>query len=553
MFGLDRIREGVPGFERGVMRNPDGLHRVRRMLFVAGVAVLACGHAAGAQTVRGLVIGIDDYAHEKPLRGAVNDAEDISSALREIGVDDLTVLLDGDATRNNIVVQWQALMDRARRGDTLVLTYAGHGSQEKERVAETEPDGKDEVLVLGGFSRKGEGTGERIFDDEIHQWFLDAGRKGLRVIFVADSCHSGTLTRSVDPRAPAQTYRYVPPYELPNDSLELDLPQGAADTAEAGTGDLPHVSFLAGSQDHETVPEIPLPPGDANSQPRGALSYMFARAVRGEADDDGDGVLQGRELWRFVRENVRKESGSRQTPNLQPKDPGDKALLPLRRTATEPAPGTSATPGVTRLHVRDAGPEVLAALRERLPDVRMVSDKESHDFVWDAGRGDVITGLGDVAAYDMDVDDLPGVIRKWEAVRAIKALSARNSLRLRLDPHDGLHRRGARLAVRVEGLEGRWLTVFSLAGNGVVQHLHSGPSGHPTVPTDVPFRFEIETEVIPPFGADHVVAVSADSPLDALNDRLMRLDGSNAATELADVLAEASGWSLGIQGLYTAP
>ena len=540
------------------MRNPGGLRRVRRMLFVAGVAVLACGHAAGAQTVRGLVIGIDDYAYEEPLRGAVNDARDISRALREIGVDDLTVLLDGDATRNNIMVQWQALMDRARRGDTLVLTYAGHGSQEKERVAGTEPDGKDEVLVLGGFSRTGERS-ERIFDDEIYQWFLSAGRKGLRVIFVSDSCHSGTLTRSVDRRAPAQTYRYVSPYELPNDSLD-DLPQGAADTAGAGTGDLPHVSFLAGSQDHETVPEIPLPPGDANSQPRGALSYMFARAVRGEADDDGDGVLRGRELWRFVRENVRKESGSRQTPNLQPKDPGDKALLTLRRTATAPAPGTSATPGVTRLHVRDAGPEVLAALREKLPDVRMVSDKESPDFVWDAERGDVcgdvvcgdvITRLGDVAAYDVDVDALPGVIRKWEAVRAIKDLSARNSLRLRLDPHDGLHRRGARIAVRVEGLEGRWLTVFSLSGNGVVHHLYPGPSDHPTVPADVPFT--LKTEVIPPFGADHVVAVSADSPLDALNDRLMRLDGRKAATELADALAEASGWSLGIQGLYTAP
>ena len=549
------------------MRNPNLLHRVRRMLFVAGVAAVACVHAAGAQTVRGLVIGIDDYAHLKDLEGAVNDARDIEQALGQVGVDDLEVLENEEATRKNIEAEWQALMDRARRGDTLVLTYAGHGGQAKERVPGSEQDGMDEVLVLGGFSSEDEGTGERIIDDEIHQGFLDAGRKGLRVIFVSDSCHSGTLTRSVDRRAPAQTSRYAGYIgELTDDQLEPDLPQGTADTAETWTDDLAHVSFLAGSQDNQTVPEIRMLDGSGEWRPRGALSYTFARAVRGEAGD-GDGVLRRRDLWRFVIENVRKLAGSKQTPNLLPSasgDEGDEVLL--RTTSTEPAaaagtsaaPGIaplrvrSAAPGITRLRVLDAGPEVLAALRERLPDVRMVSDEEPPDLVWDAGRGEVITALGDVAAYEVeDVDALSGVIRKWEAVRAIKDLSARNSLRLRVEPHDGLHRRGARIAVRVEGMEGRWLTVFNLAGNGVVHHLHPGPSDHPTVAADVPFRFE--ADVIHPFGADHVVAVSADSPLDALNDRLMRLDGSKAATELAGVLAEARGWSLGIQGLYTAP
>ena len=531
------------------MRNPNLLHRVRRMLFVAGVAAVTCVHAAGAQTVRGLVIGINVYTHHEDLQGAVNDAEDISQALGEVGVDDLTVLLNGKATRKNIEAEWQGLMDRARRGDTLVLTYAGHGSQQKELVPDTERDGKDETLVLGGFSDKGEGTGERIIDDEIHQWFLDAGRKGLRVIFVSDSCHSGTLTRSVDPRAPAQTYRYIRSGELTDDQLEPDLPQGAADTAEAGMGDLPHVSFLAGSQDHETVTEFRTWDGSGEWRSRGLLSYTFARAVRGEADD-GDGVLRRHELWRFVKENVRKLSDSKQTPNLLPNASGDEVLL--RTTSVEPAAGTSAAPGLTRLHVQDAGPEALAALRVRLPDVRMVSDKGSSDLIWDAKRREVITVMGDVAAYDVDVDALSGVIRKWEAVRAIKDLSARNSLRLRVDPHDGSHRRGARIAVRVEGVEGRWLTVFSLSGNGLVHHLYPRPSHHPKVAADVPMvRFE--NYVIPPFGADHVVAVSADSPLDALNDRLMRLDGSKAATELADALAEARGWSLGIQGLYTKP
>ena len=69
--------------------------------------------------------------------------------------------------------------------------------------------------------------------------------------------------------------------------------------------------------------------------------------------------------------------------------------------------------------------------------------------------------------------------------------------------------------------------------------------------------FELEAEVTPPYGADHVVAVSASSALDGLNAALRRLDRRLAAGRAAALLsaakAEASGWSSGVQGLYTAP
>ena len=56
---------------------------------------------------------------------------------------------------------------------------------------------------------------------------------------------------------------------------------------------------------------------------------MFARAVEGEADLDGDGVLRRDELWRFVRENVRMMSEARQTPNLLPNSRGGEPVLRL--------------------------------------------------------------------------------------------------------------------------------------------------------------------------------------------------------------------------------
>ena len=105
-------------------------------------------------------------------------------------------------------------------GDTLVLAYAGHGGQEPERVLGSERDGQDKVLLLGGFRSAGAGTRERICDDELNQWFSDAGGQGLPVVFVADSCHSGTLTRSIDARAPSQAIRSSP-YTITDDMLFL--------------------------------------------------------------------------------------------------------------------------------------------------------------------------------------------------------------------------------------------------------------------------------------------------------------------------------------------
>ena len=549
--------------------SPDASRTVRRTLAAVGAVAGICGLVAlppaagaqeskglvtaGTQTVRGLVIGIDDYAPGiGKLQGAVNDARDIQQALAGMGVDDLTVLLDGAATRDRILAEWRDLLERAEPGDTLVLTYAGHGSQAPERVTGTERDGHDETLPLGGFRRHGPGARELIVDDEINQWFLDAGRKDLRVVFVADACHSGTLTRQADPRAPSLTYRYTPPS---SDSVELGLPEDAADTSEAGEGELAHVSFLAAGQEYETVPEVPIPDETGATRMRGALSYTFARALRGEADTDGDGALRRDELWRFVRENVRMEVASRQTPNLEPNSRGDEIVLRLApgTVAPDTDPSESAGHGAVRLAVLHAGPETLARARETLAGVRIVPDTESPDLLWDTRQRHVITRLGDVAARDVDLEALSGVIEKWKAVRAIGTLSARNSLRLRIDPHDGVHRKDSRIEVWIDGLKHPRLIVFNLAGNGVVQRLwSSGPAG---VAIDRPYK--LEADVAPPFGADHVVAVSAGSSLDALDAAIRDLHGRLAVDQVVELLADAragaSDWSSGIQGLYTAP
>ena len=560
------LRTAAAGFRwlaRTVRRSP-----------VPGMALMAAGlwacgilapPIASAQTVRALVIGIDDYGELRDLAGAVNDARDIAKALSKAGVQDLTVLKNLAATRQRISGEWRALVARARPGDTLVLTYAGHGGQEPARVAGTERDGLDEVLLLGGFRSSGPGTRERIPDDELNRWFSEAGERNLRVIFVADSCHAGTLTRSIDSRAPTVSVRTAR-YTIGDDMLELEMPEAAAAIEEA---DLAHVSFLAAGQEYEQVPEVALPREGGGREPRGALSYMFARAVEGEADLDRDGILRRSELWRFVRENVRMVSEARQTPNLLPNDRGGEPLLRLASQSPPPSSGadsassaspssladTNGTSRRLRLAVLNATPAVRAAVSDRLPQISLVSRREFPDLIWDAGARQAITGMGDVAAHDVGLAALSATVGKWEAVRAVKALSARAALRIRVHPHDGVHRRGDEMEIEVDGLRHPRLTLLGVSGNGTVHYLYPLPSDPAEVAVGRPFRLKLKAT--PPFGADHVVAISADSSLRGLNAQLVRLDGRRAARRAAKLIADAAiqarGWQSGIQGLFTAP
>jgi uncharacterized caspase-like protein len=118
------------------------MHRLAALL----LATCLAGPAL-AQTTYALVIGVDSYDSIPGLSGAVNDARDIADALTGIGAQ--TVLLtDHDASREAIIAEWTRLAEQAQPGDRLIVTYAGHGSNEAEAIAGEEVDGRDENWLL---------------------------------------------------------------------------------------------------------------------------------------------------------------------------------------------------------------------------------------------------------------------------------------------------------------------------------------------------------------------------------------------------------------------
>lgn len=448
------------------------------MLASAALAVLASAPAANARSLHALVIGIDAYAHEKPLLGAVADARDIADALNGLGIRP-TVLLDRSANRSAVEREWRTLLGRAVAGDTILLTYAGHGSRRFNPRTVGEADGADDLWLLPGFDQNDPGNREFVLDDDLNAWFRDAARKQVRVVLVSDSCHSGTMYRDADARAGEIGIRYSPSFAATEGPAADPEPPAWREPAGGEPAELATLTAYSAGLESETVPEVAVPGPDGRVTMRGALSHAFGRALRGEADNDRNGVLTRRELDVFVRQIVRELSGSAQHPDVWPPFTADTPVIPIG-TAMPPLAREKLRDSVRVRVIGDRG-----ALASEIPSARIVDG--AADLVWDVSRRQVVDARGDMVAERIDADGLGGVIDKVNALRSLIAARRLDPVTLRVEPGDGIHREGGPgVQLVVEDLRGGHLTLFGIAGNGVVQFLY------PTEPEDASAPVEAE-------------------------------------------------------------
>jgi len=541
-------------------------------LTVAGLSgpVPAAAQDSGDGTLRGLVIGIDAYAHVPPLGGAVNDAEAIAGALRSLGVQDLTVMVNQQVTRDGVTRAWDDLIARSRPGDVLVFTYAGHGSQEPERVPGSEEDHMDENFLLTGFDVSPPNNRERLVDDDIGDMLRKA--EGRTVVFVADSCHSGTVTRAFDPRAATHRTRFTNVGPIEDDMLPPP-PGGGAPPPEApgesdavaGEDSLSHVLFVAGVDEDKEVPEVTI--GD---QPHGALSYSVAHALMGEADRDGDGRVTVTEFQHFLRQGVRVYTDGRQSIRL---DVG--ADVPVTRVlakvggggggaVTAPAAVSLPTrPESVALYVMDDGGGGMAQVLAGQAPVTLVNDPSDADLVWDVGGGAIVSALGDVVATlpagapNQQAVAAARVATKWALISTLKAWPESKRLIVDLAPDNGLHRVGDRVTLTVVGHTLPYLTLFNLDPFGGLNRVFPIPEMGDTLDAYADGRsVTLSTDVFPPVGGDHFVALATEHPPQALYDALASLDGRPVdARGLLTVLRQAvSGQrhEMGLHGVFTA-
>lgn len=493
-----------------------------------------------------LSVGINDYRHLPKLEGAVSDAEDIIGAAVRAKARRAVLLRDGEASPERIRREWAALLGEARPGDSIVFTFAGYGGRERDKPPLDEPDGLDDAFLLSAFApRPGEaGFADKLLDDDIHAMLRQAGQKPLRVIFVADTCHSGSLTRNFDPRL-GVSLRSIPPYDE-NGAPPSSVLQPPADD---GLDELGHVTFIAATKERVSSPEIPI-----EGKKRGALSYSFARALDGAADNNRDGKLSRQELDSHIRQHVLQLSEAKQAPDIRyPRGTGGEIVLAGDQFGETSI--SESAPARLRLAVINVSPQMKRALHRSLENVLLTEDTAGADLIWDASDKTVLTGLGDPAAHLVEASALQGVIDKWSALNSIKRLVVLKPLQIIVKPHDGQHREGDNIFISTAPLRHPHVSVLNIAPDGEVKWLYPQEADKPKWSTGMPFSLTGDNGpvvVTPPFGADHLIVIASAAPL---ADLARRLKGKSAVN-LPDILGEVLDgvpYEIGLKGIYTTP
>ena len=520
------------------------------LLFIISIFVPLS--TVNAANLYGLVIGIDDYVGKaNDLVGAVNDAKDISGALRSAGAKKVSVFLNKDATKAKIQRAWQDLVSKAKKGDTIVFTYSGHGSQEDEPQGRNgEKDGKNENFLLANFSPDGPGSAERIVDDELFAWLKMADDKEVNVVLVADSCHSGTMHRAIGKQK--VRYRKGRFRDIQHDQLKYPAPE----MANIGEDDLKHVTFVGATSDDRLTPEITI-----NNAWRGALSWSFARALEGVADRDGDGYVSQLELLGYIIPAVKTHVENQQSPQIRPFRAEALKLFPVSRNNNRVSQFFSAGKfGFTRKGSFDTlRVFVNGASGTKLNNIKgvdVVSDKSSADVVWDNFSGTVSHTVGGLVAENVSKKSAKYVISKWSAIKFLKSKMLQSPVQSSLVRGDHRYKKGEIVEVEVSGIRYPYLTLFNLPPDGKVEFFLPAPNRPHEAGRDwrnqkYRQKFRVSN---PPYGAEHLVSIYSNEVLSGLHAVLANMRKPQSAQGLREALQQSlkgRKYQVGIISLYT--
>lgn len=232
---------------------------------------------------RALLIGINKYlVPGADLRGCVNDVKNLSAALVDLygfSPADVTVLLDGAATKKAMQSGIAKLVKDSKKGDVALLHYSGHGSNVPDDN-DDESDGRDEILCPANLDWE-----DPLRDDWLRAT-LDGLKPGVSFTAIMDCCHSGTNTRAMLPPDAPVVSRYLPsPWGLVAaesgrrsagaqvSQLRRSAPR-ARKTRDIVGAELPEI-LVTGCRDTQTSADAFI-----NGTYNGALTYALVEAMR---------------------------------------------------------------------------------------------------------------------------------------------------------------------------------------------------------------------------------------------------------------------------------
>ena len=244
------------------------------------VAMLPTEEAPEKLTLWVLAVGISNYKDERipDLKFASNDAKALYKFFLELkhrGVFKdvrMRLLVDEEATRANITEALGYFLRMASPEDTVVIFFAGHGGVE----------GGEHYFMAYDTDPKnlfGTGVSQTAFERALRRI------KAKRVVMLMDCCYSeGLLQVALVPRGEVEEVRRKFWEEVTRAEGRVAI---CSSTSE-------EVSF--------------------EKEGHGVFTYYLLKALRGEADRDGNGVITVNEAYAYVYRKVVEETEGRQRP-----------------------------------------------------------------------------------------------------------------------------------------------------------------------------------------------------------------------------------------------
>jgi hypothetical protein len=345
----------------------------------------------------------------------------------------------------------------------------------------------------------------------------------IQIVWVMDSCHSGGLERSITPGAGGLS-RSGGIWDIPIDPIPNELPSGQGET---GQPDLPNVTqILATATDDRLVQETTF-----DNQPHGALSWYFAKAIEGEADQNGDGNLTRLELASYIGDRVFTHMDQNQQPRFLPR--GDTSVM-VNLHGAPPPPPPPAPPQGLAIKIVGAPPPGLD--KGVCPGCHVVAQGQELMFQQVAtgwavfnGHGDQITTItGDATAQIARMDFLLGL-------NDIKVSSLPPVV---LNPIQSAARQPLGATVGFDfpqpSPDLAFLTLFNVASDGTVQYGLYPPGFSESKPAaqGLSLRFS----VTPPTGEDQLVVIWCARPPLSLHALLAQANG-HVVPNISDIVA----------------
>ena len=218
-----------------------------------------------------VIVGVSSYAHMPSLKYTDDDAYQIYAFLKSpeggaLPNEQIRLLIDENATRQNILAGMNDVLLKADENDVVLMYYSGHGLP-----------GMFLPIDFDGYSNN-------ISHAEVMDVFKNS--KAKHKLCIADACHSGSLLASRSPF-----------------TQQLEDFYGEYDKTGGGT------ALIMSSKSEEVSLET-------SGLRQGIFSHYLIRGLNGEADVNGNNIVTVSELFAFISVGVKKYTRNAQQPSI---------------------------------------------------------------------------------------------------------------------------------------------------------------------------------------------------------------------------------------------